>query len=71
MSRTSKEYREVIQDVLDSGMLRRLWFYMPFRDAKDLDEAKRIAEDIVKMSDEELDRLRESLTPPQDPQDPD
>lgn len=67
MKRTGRFYREVVQDALETGELRRLWVFMPFRDAKDLDDVRRIAEGLLKMSDEELDRLRESLMPPQDP----
>lgn len=70
MSRPSSEYRDYFRDVLASGELYRLRRFLPCRNAKDLDEVKRIAEDIVKMSDEELDRLRESLTPEQEPPTP-
>lgn len=66
MTRTSSEYRDYFRDVLAEGDVYRLWRMLPCRNAKDLDEVKRIAEDIVKMSDEELDRLRANLTPEQE-----
>lgn len=66
MSRPSSEYRDYFRDVLASGELYRLRRMRPCRNAANLDEVRRIAEDIVKMNDEELDCLRESLTPRQE-----
>jgi hypothetical protein len=62
MTRPSSEYRDAARDALsDDHELSRLRRLAPFRAARDLVEARRIAEAVVRMSNEEVDRLRESL----------
>lgn len=64
MERPSSEYREFFTDALKSGELRRLYPFLPCRNATCLEEVRHIAETIAKMTDEEIDRLRDHLTPP-------
>lgn len=64
IERSSREYRDLFQDALDNGRVYRLRPFLPCRNAKNLEELRHIAETIVRMTDEELDRLRDHLTPP-------
>lgn len=70
MSRTNSEYRDLIRDYLDTGNAWRLRMLRPFRVATNADEARRLGEAALSMSDEELDRLRTSPTPEQEPPTP-
>lgn len=64
MSRPSVEYRDAARDALsDARELRRLWRLRMFQRATCLEEVRHIAEAIVRMTDEEVDRLRDHIHP--------
>lgn len=63
MSMSSEHYRSGIRDFLNDGNAHLLRL-RPFRNARTVAEKRHIAEVIVRMTDEELDRMRDHLTPP-------
>lgn len=64
MRRPSAEFRDLASDALaDPHRLLRLRRLRLFHNAQSLAQARHIAEAIVRMTDEELDRLRDHLLP--------
>lgn len=65
MGMSSEDYRSGVRDFLKEGHAHHLRL-RPFRRARTVAEKRHIAEVIVRMTDEELDRLRDHITPSAD-----